>query len=196
MARPVKIEETAVLQRLTEVFRDVGYDGASLALLAEGTGLQKASLYHRFPGGKEQMAGEVMTRAEAWLQANVLAPLRTAAPPADRIAAMVRALDDFYDGGRRPCLLNMLSSPTATPGPLAPRIKHAFNAWIAALAGVLRDAALDRATARARAERAVALIQGSLVVARGIGSPKPFRTQLAALQSELLAPPPGDPAAL
>lgn len=190
MARPAKIEESVLLKKLSDVFRDVGYEGASLAMLSEAAGLKKASLYHRFPGGKEQMAREVMTRAETWLIEHILTPLGSSDPPQARIAAMVRNLDAFYSGGRQPCLLNMLSSPRADRGPLARLIKHAFKAWTEALTSVLIDAKFDEDIARFRAERAIALLQGSLVIARGMGATRPFRNCLANLEQELLAPSP------
>ncbi len=46
-----------VLDRLAAAFRRDGYDGASIARLSAATGLGKASLYHYFPGGKQDMAG-------------------------------------------------------------------------------------------------------------------------------------------
>lgn len=189
MARPAKIEDSVLYRRLSDVFRDVGYAGASLAMLSEATGLKKASLYHRFPGGKEQMAGEVMGNAEAWLTEHVLAPLRSGGPPRTRIQAMIRSLDEFYSGGRQACLLNMLSSPRDDSGPFARRIRSAFKAWIEALCAALADAGIDEDTARLRAERAIALVQGSLVLARGMGTTRPFRNCLANLERELLAPP-------
>jgi AcrR family transcriptional regulator len=189
----VKIEDSALLRKLSDVFREVGYQGASLAMLSEATGLQKASLYHRFPGGKEQMAHEVMARAEQWLTEHVLTPLGSSQPPGDRIDAMIRSLDTFYSGGRQACLLNMLSSPRDDRGPLAPRIRGAFKAWTAALAGVLADAGWDAEAAHLRAERAVALFQGSLVLSRGMGTTRPFRTCLANLKRELLGAPEAHP---
>ncbi|MCM2257586.1 MAG: TetR/AcrR family transcriptional regulator [Vicinamibacteria bacterium] len=188
MARPAKIESSALHRKLSDVFRDVGYEGASLALLSEATGLQRASLYHRFPGGKEQMALEVMTGAEQWLGEHILAPLASDAPPEARIRAMIRGLDDFYSGGRQACLLNMLSSPRADRGPFARLIRNALKAWIEALAALLSEAGFDAETARFRAERAVALVQGSLVLARGMDTTRPFRNCLANLERELLAP--------
>ena len=189
MARPVKIEDSVLLKKLSDVFRDVGYEGASLAMLSEATGLKKASLYHRFPGGKEQMAGEVMSSAGAWLTEHILTPLKSSGPPEARIQAMIRNLDQFYSGGRQACLLNMLSSPRANRGPFARLIKNTFKAWIEALSAVLADAEFDENTARFRAERAIALLEGSLVVSRGMGTTRPFRTCLANLERELLAPP-------
>lgn len=190
MARPVKIEDSVLLMNLSDVFRAVGFEGASLAMLSEATGLKKASLYHRFPDGKEQMAREVLIRAEAWLTEHILRPLKSSGPPEARIHAMIRKLDEFYSGGRQACLLNMLSSPRAGRGPFARLIKNAFKAWTGALAAVLTDAGFDEQTARLRAERAIALLQGSLVVSRGIGTTRPFRNCLASLEQELLTPPP------
>ncbi len=189
MARPLKIEDAVVYRRLSDVFRDVGYEGASLVRLSEATGLKKASLYHRFPGGKEQMAREVMTRAEEWLSAHVLTPLMSSGPPEARIQAMIRSLDEFYSGGRQACVLNMLSSPRGDRGPLARSIKNAFKVWIEALSAVLADAGIDEGTASYRAERAIALLQGSLVLSRGMGTTRPFRICIASLERELLTSP-------
>lgn len=189
MARPAKIEDSVLFRKLSDVFRDVGYEGASLARLSEATGLKKASLYHRFPGGKEQMAREVMARAEEWLSTRVLTPLASGSTPEAKIRAMVRSLDEFYSGGRQACLLNMLSSPRGDRGPLARPIRKAFEAWIEALSSALSDAGFEEEIAAYRAERAIALLQGSLVISRGMGSSKPFRTFLANLERELLEAP-------
>ena len=188
MARPATIENPELLKKLSDVFRAVGYEGASLATLATAAGLQKASLYHRFPGGKEQMAGEVMGAAEKWLTEQILVPLKSSGPARARIHVMVRNLDEFYSGGRQACLLNMLSSPHGQTGPFARPIKKAFKAWVEALATVVSDAGFDETTAYSRAQRAIALFQGSLVLARGMGTTQPFQTCLANLEGELLAP--------
>lgn len=186
MARPATIEDSVLLKKLSDVFRDVGYEGASLAMLSEATGLKKASLYHRFPGGKGQMAREVVTRAQEWLTEHVLIPLESSGPPGARIHAMVRSVDEFYSGGRQACLLNIMSSPRDDRGPFADLIKNAFKAWIEALSGVVADVGFDEDTARYRAERAIALLQGSLVVSRGMGTTRPFKNCLANLEQELL----------
>ena len=55
-----------VVDRLLTAFRRKGYDGASLADLSAATGLGRSSLYHYFPGGKEEMARAVLDRADAW----------------------------------------------------------------------------------------------------------------------------------
>ncbi len=186
MARPATIDEGDLLAKLSDVFRDVGYEGASLAVLSEATGLKKASLYHRFPEGKEQMAHEVLAAADTWLMEHVLGPLQGDGPPEARLNAAIRKLDDFYSGGRQGCLLNMLSPPFQHQGAFAKPIKQAFEGWIGTLTKLVMDAGFDRTTARARAERAVALLQGSLVLARGLGTAKPFKDFLKTLPKDLL----------
>ena len=64
------ISKDEVLDRLTKTFRTSGYDGASLARLSESTGIGRSSLYHYFPGGKEEMAQAVLAHANAWLETN------------------------------------------------------------------------------------------------------------------------------
>jgi len=186
MGRTATIEDGELVARLTEAFRNLGYEGATLALLAEATGLQKASLYHRFPGGKEQMAREVLESAQSWIEEHILRPLKGPGDPAARVAAMTHRLEELYDGGRQPCLLNALASGRNLEGPFAAEIKGMFQAWIAALAAVAVDAGLDKKAARSRAERFVALLEGSLVVARGLGTLQPFRDFLKSAPAELL----------
>lgn len=190
MARAASISEDELLVRLTQVFRDVGYAGATLAVLSEATGLKKASLYHRFPGGKEQMAREVLDSATAWLKAHVLCPLQSDRPPAERIDEMIIKLDEFYVGGQEACLLNVLASGTGNGGPFADNVSRAFEDWIAALTATLQNAGFDFYIAEGRARRAVALIEGSLVVARGLRSAKPFQDCLVSLKQDLLSPQP------
>lgn len=187
MARKSLIGIDDLLDRLSATFRDVGYDGASLALLSKATGLKRASLYHRFPGGKVQMGLEVLQEAGRWLTKHVLDPLAGEGSPRQRIAAMTRELDCFYRGGEQACLLNLFSLPIGRSGPFQVAIRQMFEAFVDALADVVSQAGCPADVARDRAERGVALLQGSLVLARGLGSTKPFRKTLDALADELLA---------
>lgn len=186
MGRKASVEEEELMSGLSRVFRDVGYEGATLTMLSEATGLKKASLYHRFPGGKEQMAREVLESALSWLEAHILSPLKGDGAPEERIAKMVKQLDAYYSGGKQACLLNMLSSARIHEGPFTSLIKQIFKAWIESLSAVIADAGVERSEARARAERGVVMLQGSLVFARGMGSTRPFHDFLKALPGELL----------
>jgi len=187
LGRKTSVGEAELLQRLGNVFRDVGYEGATLSMLAEATGLRKASLYHRFPGGKEQMAHEVLQHTANWLEENLLAPLRCSSiSPQDRVVRMVRLLDEFYSGGEQDCLLNAMSMGRRAVRSFGPPIRGLIDEWVTALSSVLREAGLDRPSARTRAEQAMVGLQGSLVVSRGLGTTRPFKTFLKRLPEELL----------
>ena len=164
--------------RLAGAFAEAGYEGASLARLAEASGLKKASLYHRFPGGKAQMAKEVLATVLAWVEDNVLATLAGDGTGRERLARVAAAFTALYDGGRRACLLNMLSTLPGRGGPCEGQIAQAFTALVD---GFARFAEAEGATpdlARVRAVRAVALLQGSLVLSRGTGDTGPFADAL------------------
>ena len=100
--------KTEILDRLLVTFRTGGYNGASLSDLSEATGLGKSSLYHYFPGGKAEMATEVLAHLGASLERDLLAPLRGPGTPSTKLDALLRTLSTFYDKGRVPCLLERL----------------------------------------------------------------------------------------
>lgn len=185
MPRPASVDEAELIARLSSVFQDVGFEGASLAMLSEAAGLQRASLYHRFPGGKQQMAEEVLATAIAWAVANIVKPLTATGDLGQRLAQARASLNELYGSGGRSCLLNMLMAPRNLSGPFAPAIKAAFETLIGAFAQFAREAGHRPAAARKAGERALALIQGSLVLARGLQEPKHFRDALNALEQEL-----------
>ncbi|MBI3438521.1 MAG: TetR/AcrR family transcriptional regulator [Proteobacteria bacterium] len=185
MPRPASIDEGELIARLSGVFQDVGYEGASLAMLSDATGLQRASLYHRFPGGKQQMAEEVLATAIGWAVANIVTPLRAKGDLTQRLAQARANLNELYASGSKSCLLNMLMAPRNLSGPFAPAIKSAFEALIDAFTHFAREAGHRPSAARKAGERAVMLIQGGLVLARGLQDPKPFREALNALEQEL-----------
>jgi AcrR family transcriptional regulator len=94
-----------VIAQLTKVFRQYGYEGATLARLSEATGLGKASLYDHFPKGKEEMAAVVLKSMSDRLEASIIEPLRSSGEPVDRIRVMTKNVDKLYSGGKQSCLL-------------------------------------------------------------------------------------------
>lgn len=176
-----------VLDRLLETFRSSGYDGASLATLSETTGLMKSSLYHHFPGGKQEMAEQVLAHLDRRLTAQLYTPLRAPLSPARKVAAMLDALDKFYEGGRKACLLERLSASVEAAAFKRP-LKKAFMAWIDAVEEVCIEAGLPAAVARERAEDMVVRIEGALLVCAATGHLRVFARTLDDLRSSLIAP--------
>lgn len=171
---------------LVDVFRQYGYEGASMAKLSEVTGLGKSSLYHHFPGGKEEMASAVLGYLRAGLETQILAPLRQSGEPCDRIRGMCDKIDRFYRQGQHACLLALLSFGEAHD--LFGRDVHqAFLAWIQAVAAVAVEAGFSEEIAYERAEDAVLQIQGAIILAHALGDNRSFKRVLGRLPGQLLA---------
>jgi TetR/AcrR family transcriptional regulator, lmrAB and yxaGH operons repressor len=47
------------------LLRERGYSGTSFSELIESTGAPRGSIYHHFPGGKQQLAREAIEIAQA-----------------------------------------------------------------------------------------------------------------------------------
>jgi len=176
-----------VLDRIAKVFRDEGYEAASLARLSKASGLSKASLYYHFPNGKEEMAMAVIERANALFTEQVIQPLRSQASAGARIAQMLRNLDAYYCKGQESCLLGVLAM-SATPAIFHPHIKRGLLEWINALTDTLVDLGLPRRAARQRAEDTVCRVEGALLLVRGIADPGPFRRMLSLLAVQIQEP--------
>lgn len=176
-----KIDDAALLDRLALTFKDVGYEGASLAVIAEATGLKKSSLYHRFPNGKEEMAQEVLAQVGRVLDAEIFPVLAGDAPVADKLARFVAAMDAMYDHGRQSCLLNMLSPPRGVQNGCGDAIASTFHRLQEALAGVARQHGVGDAEAELLAEQMLVELHGALVVARGMDAPAVFSRAIARL---------------
>jgi TetR/AcrR family transcriptional repressor of lmrAB and yxaGH operons len=174
-----------VVARLFEVFRDHGYDGATLSELSRATGLGKSSLYHYFPNGKEDMALAVIKSTDSWLRENVAAVANGAGTPRVRLTRILAAIDQVYAGGSKACVLGSLVS-SGLPQPFQRRLNDAFDVWIGALAQLALEAGASPKRARARAEDAVASIEGALILAAGVNDPAPFRRRLRAIPDALL----------
>lgn len=177
-----------LLDQLVALFRDRGYDGASLAEISELTGLGKSSLYYHFPGGKEDMARQALSRLASALETALFVPLESEQPPARKLDAMLDALDAFYEGGKRACLLERLCASVDLPR-FAPLIADLFGRWTDALARLLVEGGLPRRVARARAEDCVVRIEGALVVAAGTGNAAVFARTIRHLRKTMLADP-------
>ena len=169
-----------IVDRLFSVFRDRGFEGASLADLSRATGLGRSSLYHYFPDGKDQMAAAVLARAEAVIDREIF---RTAEAPESlrvRVRKIVSALEQMYLGGRTPCILGQLATSSIGP-PARESLRRSFEQWTRAIAKLARDAGMREVRAREFAEDWVARLQGALIVQAANGSTSAFERVLKAL---------------
>ncbi len=109
----------------------------------------------------------------------------------ERCGGIVVAVDDEMGKPVDPDKLR--AALKANPNTTAVAFVHAETSTgvvsdAATLCKIARDAGYRPIPARARAERIVTLLQGSLVLSRGLDAAKPFRTILAELPKALLKP--------
>jgi TetR/AcrR family transcriptional regulator, lmrAB and yxaGH operons repressor len=169
---------------LLDLFRQYGYDGATLAKIAQATGLGKASLYHHFPGGKDEMVEAVLDFAEGWLNRHILQPLAGPGDVHDRLQRMCQQFSEYYEGGKQPCLLPILLL-SSTRDVFHERVKTLFRIWIDAIAAVLIESGLEQELAYQRAEDMAIAIQGSLILSQGLNDPAPFQRVIQELPAKL-----------
>lgn len=184
MPRPPSVQDDELFDRLVTVFRTSGFEGASLGDLAAATNLRRASLYHRFPDGKAEMAEAVLTRLLSQFE-QVLEPMRSAPDVAAGIAESARHINEFYAAGRLPCVLDTLSLAGA-PERVRAKAGELAKAWSDAMAAAARRGGCTRAVAQRRARDALVRFEGALVVARVLGDTSAFTEAVRELPRLLL----------
>lgn len=166
--RPQKVEHKELMEGLLLVLRAKGYDGASLSDLATATGLKKASLYHRFPGGKQEMTEAVLAYVAEWVEINILQVLtddRQAAP--ERLQAALQHIDALYHRGKSICIFRALSTHTGLEL-FGQQIRSGMEKYITAFTRLGEDVGMDTEQARRAAVQTLIDIQGALIVSKGL----------------------------
>ncbi|AXC14792.1 transcriptional regulator, putative [Acidisarcina polymorpha] len=174
------ISDEDLLAIALDLFRTYGFEGVSLKRLADATGLEKASLYYRYPDGKDEIAMAIARNAVAWFQANVFEPLTSTSPVRKRVSFVAERLKEFYSGGSKACLMDVLSIPGGSEE-LQLALRGAMQAWVSAFALIAKESGFGIAAARSKAEEAIIRIEGSLVVARVLGDTTGFERVLKSL---------------
>ncbi|WP_165395295.1 TetR/AcrR family transcriptional regulator [Flagellimonas allohymeniacidonis] len=170
-----KVSDQEILNGLMSVFRSKGYDGASLNELADATGLKKASLYHRFPGGKKEMTSAVLDFMESWINNKVYKVLSDSqVAPAERLQEALVNINAVYNEGREVCLYRSLSMDTGM-ALFGEKIEKGINQWLESFSILGRAVGQDEDAAMQKAKQTFIEIQGSLVLSKAMNSTEPFQ---------------------
>jgi AcrR family transcriptional regulator len=158
-----------LLSATNEMFRRHGYHGTSLKQVTTAAGAPTGSLYHFFPGGKQDLA-------EAAIDASGAAYRELFELIADAAADPAAAVVDFFDGAADvleqsdyidPCPIGTVAREVAsTDEALRQAAERVFASWIDAAATRFEAAGLARRDARDLAATVVAALEGSFVLAR------------------------------
>lgn len=176
------MERADTIPALGEVFRRYGFEGASIARISENTHLGKGSLYHFFPGGKEEMAKAVLSDIEDWFEQKIFLPLQDSTDRnGQAIELMFTAVDDYFKSGQRICLVGVFAL-TETRDRFSAEVNQYFKKWIASLASALIRTNFSPAEAQQMATTVVAGIQGALVIAQALDDLNSFANMLKHLR--------------
>lgn len=187
MARPPSIDEAHLLDLLVSVFREKGFDGTAIGDLSAASGLQRASLYHRFPAGKEEIADAVLTKVgERFLW--ILEPMRTDSDIARGMGETARRLGDFYGAGTLSCVLDTMTL-AGTPAKVRDHARALGKTWVDTMAEASQRAGRKPDDAVRAAKDVFLRVEGALVLARVLGDTDAFAEAVALLPSLLMPEP-------
>jgi TetR/AcrR family transcriptional regulator, lmrAB and yxaGH operons repressor len=128
------MSKQAYVPLLLDLFRQYGYDGVTLSKISQATGLGKASLYHHFPGGKDEMVATVLAAREQGLEQIVLDVQQSEGDALTRLQQMCARISAAYENGEKPCILAALMLGSAKDV-FRGRVQALLQRWIDAIAG-------------------------------------------------------------
>lgn len=176
----MRLTRDDVVQRAVEVFRRRGFHGTSMADLAAACGILKGSLYHHFPG-KDDLALAALEEVHGHFRAAVFPLAQGGAPPAGRMAALTRAVEDYFGGRDGSCLMGAFALEIgAADERFAVRLRAFFDDWAAAVAAPLEPAA-GAVEAQKMARDFIARTQGALMLLKLSGDDEPLARCHAAM---------------
>ncbi len=181
-----------ILIASAELFRRQGYAGTGLKQVTGAAEATFGSVYHFFPGGKEQLAEAVLRAGGDFF----LALYRSIVDAADTLPDGLR---DFFDGAGETlvatdyadaCPIATVAGEIAsTHEPLRAAASDVFASWTAALVDDLVAAGVPRGRARPLAVSLLALLEGAFLLCRTHRDVAPMRAArdaaLALVEPEL-----------
>lgn len=185
MARPAKHSREVLLEKLSDIFRTYGYDGASMAVLSDASGLSKASLYHHFPDGKQEMAEKVLGEEGKRLQRLVLMPFNADVKASHALMDSLQGVGQFYNGEHPACLMNSVMHGTGI-ALFGSNIARVVSTWQRRYADAYAEICGDAQEGDEWAAYALERIQGSLIMCR-VKNERKFLVQcLGELQGDVI----------
>ena len=181
-----------ILYASAELFRRQGYAGTGLKQVVAQAEAPFGSLYHFFPGGKEELADEVLRTGGRFFLA-LYESIAAAAPD------LPSATRDFFTGAGETlvatdfadaCPIATVAGEVASTNEVLRRATaDVFESWLAALAEDAAEAGIPTDRARPLALSVLTLLEGAFLLCRSLRSTEPMaaagEAALALVSAEL-----------
>lgn len=170
---------TRILTATGELFRRQGYNATSVKQVTVAAEAPFGSLYHHFPGGKQELAAEVLATSGLVYQQLFEAVWDEADGPG-------AAIGDFFDGAAEvleqtgyvdACPIGTVALEVASTDDALRRVTHeVFLGWQASACTRLVAAGVPEGEAAALALSLIAAVEGGFMLSRAAQDPEPMRT--------------------
>ena len=178
---------TKMVRSAASLIRTRGVNATSFSEVVADSGAPRGSIYHHFPQGKEQLAGDAIQ----WTSDRVLAHMRTC--PATTPSGVLDWFMDMWrqvviaSGGAAGCVVAGVAIDTMPDARSLMALVHtAFQSWVELLARQLEAAGVPQPHSRSVALATLAGMEGALILCRAEQSVRPLET--VAAQLRLLLP--------
>jgi TetR/AcrR family transcriptional repressor of lmrAB and yxaGH operons len=161
-----------VIRASLELVRRNGYAGTAISDIVASSGAPRGSVTFHFPGGKQEIAAEVVDLMTRDIMDEVDRAAASALTPADVIRAYIAEIGAALEasGFVRGCPVAPITVELAQESEAIRRgCAHFFSMWRANLARRLADRGLDETRASRVADMAVFATEGAVVVCRAEG---------------------------
>mgnify|MGYP005838017091 CR=1 FL=1 len=154
-----------------------GYHATGLNQIIQESGSPKGSLYYYFPGGKEELTAEALSRAGIEVLNRIRHVLDSVEAPDEAIQTFIRTLahhveaSGYRSGGP---ITTVALETAASSSRLREECARIYNGWQAAFAQKLLASGCSEEQARALAGVILAAIEGGIILCRVHQSPKPL----------------------
>jgi AcrR family transcriptional regulator len=161
--------KTRILDATAALFLRYGYTGTGLKAIVAAANAPFGSLYHHFPGGKQELGVEVIQRSGA-MYGELVMSVFDAAPD------ILAGVDDCFSGAAAvlvatdyadACPIETVALEVASSNePLRIATAEVFESWIVAATTRFEAAGVDGAAARELAIAFVNLLEGAFILCR------------------------------
>ena len=173
-------QESGSRQRMIEatidLMRSSGLSGAGINEIVRASGAPKGSVYHFFPGGKQQIAAEALAAYSHRVMAFIETALASQKNPSSKVRALFDAFAHRVEDAqfRKSCAAGTVCLDLdADLEALRSVVADAFEAWTAVIARHFAQG--DSRAARSFAGLLLTAFEGAYIRARAERSSRPFK---------------------